>query len=597
MLAALLFSAGCNPNWAPGESAKDTPPPWRAAHGERGNPHGAGNAGGGMPSMTKVVDELKKKVAADPKDVESWRQLGQALYETGQWDEAAALLQEGIAASPDDVSLRVLRARVLLRRRDQGAALVELEAAKKIAPDDEKLLREWGGYHIVAQDLPAAAESRKRLIEKHPDIADREQIERELYYLQRFPKLKDEGKLDTFFATAEASKVAMRNRRFDEAITLLLQVLTLLPDDPDHWTQLGVAQHESGKKTQGVASLRKALSYDKNHPEARVELARALAADGDRTGAIKVLQEWKKIDAKRADKHGATEIAARLEKGEPFDASSGAELAHGGGPAGGGNDGVAAAAGAQTIRGVVRVSPDVASRVPRNARLMIIAKASASERMPVAVLNQEGVSAFPATFTIGPENVMMQGTQLPPQMHLTARIEIDGQMGAGPGDLEGVAARMVPLGTAGVEIVIDRVIGEGGGGGATANAPMAAPGMSAGGSGGRIRGTITLAPALASKVPQGATLFVFAKTNPGPGAPLAVLRTAAPSSWARPVPFELSEENAMLEGIAFEGEVYLTARIDQDGMAGATPGDLEGVTKTPVAVGSDGVTLTIDTVR
>lgn len=585
-LAALLLAAGCNPNWAPGASADDTPPPWNPGHGG-GDPHGAdgAGAGGGMPTMAKVIEELDKKVAADPKDVDAWRQLGQALYETGQWDLAAQRLQEAIASSPDDVSLRVLRAKVLLRRRDQGAALAELEAAKKLSPDDEKLLREWGSYHILAQDLPAAAAARKRLLEKHPDIADREQVERELYYLQRFPKLKDEGKLDSFFATAEAAKIALKNRRFDEAIPLLLQVLTLLPDDPDHWTQLGVAQHEAGKKEDGIKSLRKAVSLDRNHANARLELARALAKDGDRTGAIAVLKDWRKVDAKRAEKHGADGIVERLEKGEPFDAHGGALAAQQPGEGSG-----------QTIRGVVRVSPDVASHVPRNARLMIVAKAAATERMPVAVVNQQAVSVFPATFTIGPENVMMQGTQLPREVHLTARIEVDGQMGAGPGDLEGVAARMVPLGAGGVEIVIDRVVG-GSGGGSAANVPAPAPVAPAASGGSRIRGTIALSPSLASKVPPGATLFVFAKANPGPGAPMAVLRAPAPSSWSQPVPFELSEANTMMEGIAFEGQVYLTARIDRDGMAGAGPGDLEGVTKAPVPVGTDGVALTIDTVR
>lgn len=109
-----------------------------------------------------------------------------------------------------------------------------------------------------------------------------------------------------------------------------------------------------------------------------------------------------------------------------------------------------------------------------------------------------------------------------------------------------------------------------------------------------ICGEVRIAPSLAAKVPKDATLFVFAKSHTGGGPPSAAMRATVTSF---PISFCLSKKDTMAPGVEFAGKLFLTARIDLDGNAGGAPGDLEGVTREPVAVGSNGVVLLIDTVR
>lgn len=109
-----------------------------------------------------------------------------------------------------------------------------------------------------------------------------------------------------------------------------------------------------------------------------------------------------------------------------------------------------------------------------------------------------------------------------------------------------------------------------------------------------ICGEVRITPELAKKVPEKAVLFVFAKPKAGPGAPAAVLRQ---NELSFPAKFCLSAKNAMAPGIQFEGTQFVTARVDADGGAMGAPGDLEGVTKEPVAVGTQDLVLTIDSVR
>src|SRR5262245_29219166 len=103
--------------------------------------------------MNQVIADLEKKVEANPNDLESYRKLGEAYDAIGEWDKAAQILQEALVLAPKDIPLHVLRARVLISRRDQGAALAELEAAKKISADDERVLRGYASYYLMTEEM------------------------------------------------------------------------------------------------------------------------------------------------------------------------------------------------------------------------------------------------------------------------------------------------------------------------------------------------------------------------------------------------------------------------------------------------------------
>jgi cytochrome c-type biogenesis protein CcmH len=109
-----------------------------------------------------------------------------------------------------------------------------------------------------------------------------------------------------------------------------------------------------------------------------------------------------------------------------------------------------------------------------------------------------------------------------------------------------------------------------------------------------LSGQVALAPALAGKVPPGATLFVIARAADGPRIPVAVLRQPAASL---PLSFELGDANAMdpSRPLSTAGEIVLEARISLSGDAARKPGDLIGE---PVAArpGSTGITLVVDRV-
>lgn len=102
--------------------------------------------------------------------------------------------------------------------------------------------------------------------------------------------------------------------------------------------------------------------------------------------------------------------------------------------------------------------------------------------------------------------------------------------------------------------------------GSTAAPAAAGPGLAV---------EVTLAPELASRVPAGATLFVFAKAESGPQMPLAVQRLPGAKL---PLSLTLDDSMAMAPQLRLsQFERYaVTARLSASGGVQAQPGDLEG---------------------
>ena len=107
-----------------------------------------------------------------------------------------------------------------------------------------------------------------------------------------------------------------------------------------------------------------------------------------------------------------------------------------------------------------------------------------------------------------------------------------------------------------------------------------------------VSGTVTLSPALASKVHPDDSVFVFARPADGSRMPVAVVRARVNDL---PLQFTLDDSRAMAPTakISALSEVVVNARISRSGNAIPASGDLEGATE-KVKVGTQGMALVID---
>src|SRR4051794_11097765 len=125
-----------------------------------------------------------------------------------------------------------------------------------------------------------------------------------------------------------------------------------------------------------------------------------------------------------------------------------------------------------------------------------------------------------------------------------------------------------------------------------AAAPEAA--APAAGPGGSITGKIDLPAALAKTKPEGTVFLVARRLSDNPTARGTLIAVKKMPATKFPLPFDLSGADMPFQNGPFDGELTLTARIDQDGdPLSHQKGDAMG-TLPKVRVGSKNVRLTLD---
>ncbi len=108
------------------------------------------------------------------------------------------------------------------------------------------------------------------------------------------------------------------------------------------------------------------------------------------------------------------------------------------------------------IRGTIRLAPELEGRVPSGGVLFIIVRHGGAGP-PLAVKRIPSPS-FPLDFEIGAGDRMITSVPFAGPLQISARVDADGNVSKGPGDLAGDAAEGVEPGASDVVLLLDRVL-------------------------------------------------------------------------------------------------------------------------------------------
>ena len=213
----------------------------------------------------------------------------------------------------------------------------------------------------------------------------------------------------------------------------------------------------------------------------------------------------------------------------------------------------------RSISGIVDFDESIASKIPKQGTLFIIARPKGSLSGPPLAAKKHTLIKFPFSFKIGQENVMLEGNTFEGDITVTARWDLDGMPKASPDDIDGSVT--VDSGSKNVKILLNHVIE-----------------AKKGSIENMVSGIIRIDPNLADQIPEGASLFLIARSEGAQrGIPLAVKKLQGITF---PYSFTLGQADVMLPGALFEGPVTIFARLDKDGDAAPAPGDIDGVITT-----------------
>jgi tetratricopeptide (TPR) repeat protein len=224
---------------------------------------------------------------------EEYDERAHELYNEGQYDDALAVLREGLALYPNSVELHIGIGYARLAREEFAWARQSFEEALVLEPEHEDALAGLGETLLKFGLEDAGLRCFRRTLELGyaDDIDLMLQIGRALF---REGSLREAQEL--FSGALEFFQVAVQQS----------------PENAEAIACVGYAQHRLGDDDAAIVSLRRSLKTDGDHVEARIYLANILYDRGDYDGALQhftrtgpedhwdELGIWRLIELKRA---------------------------------------------------------------------------------------------------------------------------------------------------------------------------------------------------------------------------------------------------------------------------------------------------------
>lgn len=171
--------------------------------------------------------------------------LGNALAQSGRFDEAISAYQNAIRISPSYTDAYTNLGTALQGKGDLGGALNIYQQALALQPRDEQIYYNIGIAQSAAGDMDAAIRAFRQAWQLHPDYAD---------------------------AANNLGITYARIGNLDVAIQVFRQLLQVVPDDPDGHFNLGLALAKSGKRDEALREYQETLRVDPDHARALVNL-------------------------------------------------------------------------------------------------------------------------------------------------------------------------------------------------------------------------------------------------------------------------------------------------------------------------------------
>ena len=191
---------------------------------------------------------------------EEYDERAHALYNEGQYDEALALLREGLAIYPNAVELHVGIGYARLAREEYAWARRSFEEALMLDPEHEDALAGLGELLLKFGQTEAG--------------------------LRAFDRTIALGYDDDADLMLQIGRALFREGFVENAITFFERAVAHAPESAEAVACVGYAQHRLGQDATAIASLQHALALDADFSEARVYLANLLYDSGELESAL-----------------------------------------------------------------------------------------------------------------------------------------------------------------------------------------------------------------------------------------------------------------------------------------------------------------------
>jgi cytochrome c-type biogenesis protein CcmH len=251
-------------------------------------------------------------------------------------------------------------------------------------------------------------------------------------------------------AALDEGKQAFEKQDFPRAIDAFKKALAADPNNPEAHAYMGFILVQAGHGDGALMAFDKALAAAPNFPMALWGKGMVLYQEKkDYAGAREVLENVLNLMPPGEERNEIAKVLMEIPagSGQPTPAAAAPTAAK------------AAPSSSAQITGTVTIDPKLKSTVDPNAALFIIVRSAGGAGGPPLAVKKIDKPAFPLTYSLSQENVMMQGTPFTGRVSISVRLDKD----ANPvtrtvGDLTGEYKKNpVEVGTKDVNIILDQV--------------------------------------------------------------------------------------------------------------------------------------------
>jgi pentatricopeptide repeat protein len=249
----------------------------------------------------EAVPVFRRALATNPRTVDAWEHLGEALAQLGRLDEALAAHEEAMKASGGVANVALTTGALLLRLGRYDEAQAHAELAEKVSPSEaQSLLAEIA----LARHQPAVAEraARAAVAGGGGAMAARLALAEALVAEGRL----EEALRETDQVLAEVARrapgqsfpklwwvrgdILARQQRDAEAEQAFMHEIQSFPADTHTYSSLAVLYASEGKPDAAIGVLRRMVESQGESPAACAEAVSTLRVLGDAPGAAALLR-------------------------------------------------------------------------------------------------------------------------------------------------------------------------------------------------------------------------------------------------------------------------------------------------------------------
>ncbi|MDH3443503.1 MAG: tetratricopeptide repeat protein, partial [Deltaproteobacteria bacterium] len=248
-------------------------------------------------------------------------------------------------------------------------------------------------------------------------------------------------------ALLREGKRAFDQQEFAKAIDAFKRVLEREPDQPEAHSYMGFILVQAGHGDGALMAFEKALASAPSFPMALWGKGMVLYRDKqDYAGARAALEKLLQLTSPGEQRNEIAKVLAEIPSSDSRPEKAAAVPSK-------------TAATGQRITGQITVDSKLKDKIGGQASLFIIVRQAGGAAGPPLAVKKIDSPSFPLSYSVGPENVMIQGTPLAGQVNITARLDKDGNaMTREAGNLLGdFKNNPVEVGLQNVDIVLDRL--------------------------------------------------------------------------------------------------------------------------------------------